>query len=69
MPWTEIGAIGIATGPVWGQTLPIIAKDAWGKDLRLHQQNIRDMPALRRWLETLLEEPRRAPNSGATTWQ
>ncbi|MEU4287995.1 hypothetical protein AB0E63_07220 [Kribbella sp. NPDC026596] len=69
VPWTEIGAIGIATGPVWARSLPIIAKDPWGKDLRLHQQNVRDMPALRRWLETLLEEHRRASNSGATTWQ
>ena len=66
MPWTEVGAIGIATGPLWARSLPIIAKDAWAKDLRLSQQNIRDLPAFRRWLETLLDEHRR---SGANTWQ
>jgi hypothetical protein len=66
MPWTEVGAIGIATGPLWARSLPIIAKDAWAKDLRLSQQNVRDLPAFRRWLETLLDEHRR---SGANTWQ
>ena len=69
MPWTEVGAIGIAAGPVWGRSLPIIAKDAWAKDLRLDQKNIRDLPAFRRWLETLLDERRRPSDSGATTWQ
>lgn len=63
MPWTEIGAIGLATGPVWGRTLPIIPKDVWAKDLTLHQQNIRDLPAFRRWLETLLEEHRQSSSS------
>ena len=58
MPWSEIGAIGIANGSVWGMSLPIIPKDAWGKDLRLYQQNVRHMPAFRRWLEILLAEHR-----------
>ena len=69
MPWSEIGAIGIATGPVWFGTMPIIPKDVWAKDLRLYQRNVRDLPAFRRWLETLLDEHRRSSSSGATTCQ
>jgi hypothetical protein len=60
MPWTEVGAIGIATGPVWGRKMPVIPKDVWAKDLVLGAVNVRDLPALRRWLETLLDEHRRS---------
>jgi hypothetical protein len=63
MSWAEIGAIGIASGPMFGRTLPIIPKDVWAKDLILHQQNIRDLPAFRRWLETLREEHHQSSSS------
>jgi len=35
-----------------------------GKDLRLYQQNVRDLPALRRWLETLLDDHHRSSKVG-----
>ena len=63
-PWTEVGAIGIATGPVWARKLPIIPKDVWAKDLFLGQANVRDLPAFRRWLEVLLEEHSRSAVTG-----
>lgn len=59
-PWAEIGAIGIAGGTWFARTLPIIPKDAWAKDLILHSQHVRDLPAFRRWLEVVLEERRRS---------
>jgi hypothetical protein len=60
--WGEIGAIGIATGPVWARTLPIIPRDTFAKDLRLSAMHVRDLPTFRRWLEELLAE-RREPSS------
>jgi hypothetical protein len=68
MPWKDIGAIGLATGPVWGRTLPIIPKDVWAKDLTLHQLNVRDLPAFRRWLETLLDEHHQQSTISGNTW-
>jgi len=69
MPWSEVGAIGIAGGPVWARTVPIIPRDAFGKDVMLSQQHVRDMPAFRRWLETLLAEYSRSARSGETAWR
>ena len=69
MPWSEVGAIGIAGGPVWARAVPIIPRDAFGKDLMLSQQHVRDMPAFRRWLETLLAEYSRSARSGETAWR
>ncbi|MGW6280106.1 hypothetical protein [Kribbella sp. NPDC055071] len=56
LPWTDIGAIGLAGGPSVARRLPIIPKDAWAKDLTLHSQHVRDLPALRLWLEALLKQ-------------
>jgi hypothetical protein len=58
LPWTDIGAIGLAGGPSLARRLPIIPKDACAKDLTLSSQHVRDLPALRRWLEPLLKQHR-----------
>jgi membrane protein YdbS with pleckstrin-like domain len=63
IPWTDIGAIGLATGPLWARALPIIPRNTARKDLVLSGFNVRDLPAFRRWLEDLLADQRRTPTS------
>jgi hypothetical protein len=58
LPWAEVGAIGLPGGTRRYRRLPIIPKDAWGKDLTIDQSAVRDIPALARWLEELVKEQR-----------
>jgi hypothetical protein len=60
MPWTEIGTIGIPHGPKFLMTLPVLPNDVWAKHLTLSQDNVRDIPALARWLEQVLKDHRRS---------
>ncbi|MEV6409884.1 hypothetical protein [Kribbella sp. NPDC051718] len=55
--WSEVGAIGLlrGSGPS-GRMLPIIPKDAWGKELIIPATAAKDMKALQQWLEELLKE-------------
>jgi len=59
MPWTEVGTIGLPTGPTFLQSIPILPNDVWAKELRIPQENVRDVVALAHWLEEVLREQRR----------
>ncbi|MFD7155828.1 hypothetical protein ACFV9C_14570 [Kribbella sp. NPDC059898] len=61
--WSEIGAIGIATGPLWARALPIIPQNTARRDLLLSGMNIRDLIAFRHWLEDLLADHRGTASS------
>lgn len=54
--WPEVGSIGRVRSALGNRTLPIIPKDAWGKELVIPNTAARDMKALQQWLEELLKE-------------
>lgn len=58
MAWSEIGSIGLASGPKLARRFPVHPKDVWAKDLLLGQQHVNDLEAFRTWLGELLEERR-----------
>lgn len=60
LPWTDISAIGIPTGPKFFMLLPVLPKDIWAKHLKIPQDNAKDLPALARWLEEVLQERRQS---------
>ncbi|GAA3550689.1 hypothetical protein [Kribbella ginsengisoli] len=59
--WSDLGAIGLLRGG----RLPIIPKDAWGKELIIPATAAKDMQALQQWLEELLKNHRTAEQSAA----
>jgi hypothetical protein len=62
--WSEVGSIGLLRrGSPSGRALPIIPKDAWGKELLIPATAARDMKALQQWLEELLKAHRSAEQS------
>ncbi|MFD7155827.1 hypothetical protein ACFV9C_14565 [Kribbella sp. NPDC059898] len=56
LPWGAVRGIGIVSGLPGGRSLLVHPWDMSAKSLRLFQQNVRDMPAFRHWLETVLAE-------------
>ncbi|MEU4604214.1 hypothetical protein AB0F43_14635 [Kribbella sp. NPDC023972] len=59
MPWTDVGTIGIPTGPKFFMNVPVLPANVWAKELRLSQDNVKDIPAFAHWLEDVLKEQRR----------
>lgn len=58
MPWSEVGTIGLATGPKFFMMVPVLPANVWAKDLRLPQYNVKDVPALATWLTAVLKQYR-----------
>ena len=56
MPWTEIGSIGLVTGPKLARQLQVHPKNVWAKNLTLTQQHANDLQALQTWLTSLLAD-------------
>ncbi|WP_427889408.1 hypothetical protein ACQHIV_39310 [Kribbella sp. GL6] len=56
LPWSAIGGLGVVIGPPLGRSFLVIRRDLTSKNVRLYQQNIRDLPEFRRWLGALLME-------------
>jgi hypothetical protein len=67
LPWTDIGTIGIPTGPKFFMLVPVLQNNVWAKELRLPQDNVKDIPAFARWLEQLLAQHRAAARRGDGT--
>jgi hypothetical protein len=61
MPWTNIGTIAEPAGPSFYRNIPVLPADVWSKDLRLPQDNVRDIPALTTWLTNLHKAHRNSP--------
>ncbi|WP_133802983.1 hypothetical protein [Kribbella caucasensis] len=59
LPWTEVGGIGIPSGPKGWRTLMVFPTNVWGRQLTVTQDAVRDVAAFARWLGVLLEEHRR----------
>lgn len=60
MPWNDIGSIALPSGTTFYRNLPVQPSDVWSKELRLPQDNVKDLPALAAWLTEILEERRRS---------
>ncbi|MGZ0151504.1 hypothetical protein ACXJJ3_30925 [Kribbella sp. WER1] len=60
LPWSAISGLGVVSGPPFDQTFLVIRQDLSTKNIRLRQQNIRNLPQFRHWLGTLLVEHRQA---------
>jgi hypothetical protein len=58
MPWTAVGTIGIPTGPKFSMNVPVLPANVWAKELRVPQDNVKDIPALAHWLTDLLAQHR-----------
>lgn len=67
MPWSEVGTIGLVTGPKFFMNVPVLPANVWAKDVRLPQYNVRDIPALATWLTAVLKQHR--ANERATDGQ
>jgi hypothetical protein len=67
MPWSEIGALGSPGSPTFDQTFTVIPNTRRRK-LTLRQQNVRDLPAFRHWLEELLAQHRATNREPEITW-
>lgn len=63
LPWDAVGGLGVVIGLPLGRTFLVIRRDRSGKNIRLSQRNVRDLPEFRRWLETVLTDQRRTPTS------
>ncbi len=60
LPWSDIGTIGLPTGPKFAMMVPVLQNNVWARELRIPQDNVRDVPAFARWLEERLAEHRAA---------
>jgi hypothetical protein len=63
MAWTDVGTIGIPTGPKFFMFVPVLQRDIWAKELRIPQDNVKDIPAFAAWLTEVLAERRRAKSA------
>ncbi|MFC9690278.1 hypothetical protein ACFTSF_17155 [Kribbella sp. NPDC056951] len=62
MPWDAVGTAGIPTGPTILRSLPVLPADVWAKEIRILQDNVRDLTALSAWLNDL--RPHRRTTEG-----
>jgi type IV secretory pathway TraG/TraD family ATPase VirD4 len=60
MGWSDIGSLGLMSGPKLARQFPVIPKDVRAKNLVLGQEHVNDLRAFRSWLDELLDEYRRA---------
>ncbi|MEV0286746.1 MULTISPECIES: hypothetical protein [unclassified Kribbella] len=58
MPWSDVGTIGIPTGPKFFMAVPVLPADVWAKDLQVRQYNVKDLPAFAAWLTVVLKQQR-----------
>ncbi|GAA1685115.1 hypothetical protein GCM10009745_31970 [Kribbella yunnanensis] len=62
MSWDAVGTAGIPTGPTILRSLPVLPADVWAKEIRILQDNVRDLTAFSAWLNGL--RPHRRTTEG-----